>query len=190
MQRSAPLQDEDRVDSCASPTLLQRTASRDHSPRWMAAAFAGGILALGMLSAGLSFAAQPESVGSNAPQVYPALYPPDWVFWTVWLVIYPCWGAATWFVWRRRQEVNLRSFWRYFGLILIVNLAFLPISALTHGNPTILTVLDATGIILLPLTAWMYGRYARPALYWLLPMFIWGPITLALKIWLTLLNRG
>lgn len=171
------------------------TMSRQHAPhklssRWGAVAFAGAILALGMLSAGLSFAVQPEAVGSRAPQVYPPIYPPDWAFWTVWLVIYPCWGVATWLVWQRRREMDLRNFWRYFAATFALNLAFMPISALTHGNPAVLAALDATGIVLLPLAAWMYGRYSRPALYWLLPKFIWGPITLGLKIWLTLLNGG
>lgn len=176
--------------STLARTTLRHSNPRAPSPRWMVAVFAGGILTLGMLSAGLSFAAQPESVGSRAPQVYPPLYPPDWAFWAVWLVIYPCWGVATWFVWRRRGEVDLRGFWRYFAVMLAIHLAFMPISALTRGNPAVLATLDSTGIVLLPLTIWMYGRYARPARFWLLPMFIWGPITLCLKIWLTLLNRG
>ena len=171
-------------------TMPRQRAPRHRSSRWGAVAFAGGILALGLLSAGLSFAAQPEAVGSRAPQVYPPIYPPDWAFWAVWLVIYPCWGVATWLVWQRHQEVNLRNFRRFFAATLALNLAFMPIAALTRGNPAVLAALDATGIVLLPLTFWMYGRYSRLALYWLSPMFIWGPITLGLKIWLTLLNRG
>ena len=158
------------------------------SSRWFALAFAAGMLVAGMAVAMVSMIARPEAVGSNALQLYPPLYPPDWAFWAIWLIIYPCWGVATWLVWRRRSTEDLRPFWRYFALMFGTNLAFLPISALTRGNPAVLAMMDALGFVLLPVMVWMYGRYARAALYWLLPIFVWIPITLALKVWLTLLN--
>lgn len=79
--------------STVAPSATRPGTPGDLSPRWMAAAFVGGILGLGMLRAGLSFAAQPAAVGAHDPHSYPPLYPPDWAFWAVWPVIYPCWGA-------------------------------------------------------------------------------------------------
>lgn len=160
----------------------------EKSPWWMALVFAGGILLAGMLDAWLSLTVLDGGAIMQPDLKYPPIYPPAWLFWAVWLVIYPCWGVATWLVWRRRYEVDLRGFWLFFAFTLLVNMAFMPINALTRGNPLVLSAMDATGLILRPLSLWLYWRYAKATFWWLLPSTVWLPITLSLKVWLWLLN--
>jgi translocator protein len=159
-----------------------------HSFHWTAVAFALGTLCSGLLSAGLSFAAAGNHSAANPAGVLPALWPPAWVFWAVWTVIYPCWGVATWLVWRRRHGADVRGALALYTINILGALFFLPLSNLTANNPAVLTLLDANGLIGAYALAWLYTRYDRSTLWWLLPYLVWMPLTLALKIWLWLLN--
>jgi hypothetical protein len=44
-------------------------------------------------------------------------------------------------------------------------------------------VMDATGMVLAYAVAWVYSRYAKNAVWWLLPWLLWMPTTLAIKLW-------
>lgn len=147
--------------------------------------FAAGTLLLGSLAAWISFAFIPPGPALRLPSVYPPL----WMFWAVWLVIYPCWGIATWLVWQQRHTADVRGAMALYFLTLISNMLFLPIGNLSGGNPAILSLMDANGVLSSWVITWLYARYSNVATKFMLPLLIWMPITLALKIWLYLLNR-
>ena len=158
------------------------------SPRWTALVFAFGTLLSGLLSAGLSFATAGVHSAANPAGVLPLLWPPVWVFWAVWIIIYPCWGVATYLVWEKRQQADVRGALVLYAISVLGALFFLPLSNLTANNPAVLTLLDANGLIGAYALAWLYTRYDRRALVWLLPYLVWMPLTLALKLWLWWLN--
>lgn len=170
-----------------SPTLA-RSQHSPSSPWWVAWVFALGTLLAGMVSAGLSFATAGEHSAANPVGVLPPLWPPSWVFWLVWMVIYPAWGAATYRVWRHRGEADVRGALVLYALNVLGALFFLPLSNITANNPAVLTLLDANGLIGTYALAWLYTRYDKQALWWLLPYLIWMPLTLGLKTWLWVLN--
>lgn len=165
-----------------------RAGGHDGSPRWAALVFAGGTLLAGMLAAGMSYLLVPAAVGFGEGLEPPPVAPPDWAFWAVWVVIYPGLGVATWLVWRRRREADVRGPLALFALMLVGNLMFLPISNLTGGEPAVLTLMDANGFVSAYVLAWLYSRYDRATAWWLAPLLLWMPITTLLKVWLWVLN--
>ena len=151
-----------------------------------AVAFALGTLFIGFLAAWVGFTFVP----AVPPYRHlPFLYPPLWIFWAVWFVIYPAWGVATWLVWRKRNGADTRGVMVTYLLTLIGNTLFLPIGNLSGGNPAVLSLMDANGVISSWITLWLYTRYSKTAGWFLLPLIVWMPITFLLKIWLWQLNR-
>ncbi|GHF54497.1 tryptophan-rich sensory protein [Deinococcus metalli] len=169
-------------------TLIDRPTRDPSSPTWMALVFALGTLLSGMVSAVLSFATAGAHTAAEPAGILPALWPPAWVFWAVWIVIYPAWGVATFVVWRRRRETDVRGPLVLYALNVLGALFFLPLSNLTANSPAVLTLLDANGLIGAYAMAWLYTRHEKRALWWLLPYLVWMPLTLGLKTWLWLLN--
>ncbi len=155
---------------------------------WLPYAFALGTLAVGMVSAVLSFMTAGAHSASNPAGVLPSLWPPAWVFWLVWIVIYPCAGVATWRVWRQRRQFDVRGALVLYGVDILGALFFLPLSNLTANSPAVLTLLDANGLLGTSALAWLYSRYEKAAVWWLLPFLVWMPLTLTLKAWLWILN--
>lgn len=147
--------------------------------------FALGTLLSGSLAAWLSFTVIPPV---PAYAHLPWLYPPPWVFWLVWIVIYPCKGLAAWLVWRERSRADVRGAMAVFTMILIGNMLFLPIANLSGGNPLILTLMDFNGVVSSWIIFWLYRLYSKAAGWFLLPLVIWMPVTFLLKCWLWYLN--
>jgi benzodiazapine receptor len=154
----------------------------------MALLLAVGILLLGMSDALLSMLFTHGNPAKNFLYRYPPIWPADWVFWVVWIVIYPCLGVATAFIWQHRHAVPIRRALICFVVLLAVTLLFLPLSAVVQGNPIGLTLMDASAFLLSYALAWVYGRVTRMALWWLVPLLLWTPVTLLLKIWYWHLN--
>jgi len=165
--------------------IKENTESRANN-RWGAVVFALGTLTVGFVAAWIGFAFVPPV----PPYRYlPFLYPPPWAFWAIWLIIYPGWGLATWLVWRERYRADVRGVMALYIMTLIGNALFLPIGNLSGGNPAVLSLMDANGVIGSWFTYWLYTRYSKMAGWFLLPMVIWLPVTFLLKIWLWQLNR-
>lgn len=150
------------------------------------AAFVVGITAFGAGAAAIGFGL--VGAGAADQTVYPAGWPPLWLFWTVWLVIYPASGVAAWQVWLRRHDADVRGALVAFVLMNLASALFLPISSLVGGIPAVLTLMDLNGVIAVYVIAWLFSRYARSAAWWMLPYLVWMPITTALKVWLWTLN--
>jgi tryptophan-rich sensory protein len=147
---------------------------------------AAGVTAFGCSAAALGLGlADPAAA---PPLAYPALWPPLWVFWAVWLVIYPASGVAAWLIWRERRRADVRGALVAFALLNTSAALFLPISALVGGAPAVLTLMDLNGVVTVAALAWLFSRYSTTAAWWLAPYLVWMPITTALKVWLWTLN--
>jgi tryptophan-rich sensory protein len=144
-----------------------------------ALAFAGGVLAIGIISAFIGFLLTDPS---RSVQTLPTLLSlPPWFFWVVWIVIYPALGVATYLVWQTPTSLGRRMALVYFTLYLASNIAFLPINALIPGVWTAFTLDVIGGIAGIGLAVAFY-RVAPRSLPWLLPLLVWLPITTANKV--------
>ena len=157
-------------------------------PWRMAFLFAAGVLLLGMTDAMITMLVAHGNPAKNPGYHYPPIWPADWVFWVVWIVIYPCLGVATALIWQRRQTFSIQHAMVCFVVLLAVTLLFLPLSDVVQGNPVGLTLMDTSAFLLSYALAWTYGRIARLTLWWLVPLLLWTPLTLLLKIWYWRLN--
>ncbi len=124
----------------------------------------------------------------NAALRYPAIWPPDWVFWMVWLIIYPASGVAAWLVWRARSHMDVRGALTAFTLMNVASALFLPIASLAGSEPAVLTLMDANGVVQVYAIAWLFGLADRRAVSWMLPYLVWMPLTALLKLWLWTVN--
>jgi translocator protein len=158
-------------------SLIPATRSVSTS-RWMAVLFALGVLAVGAIPGRLTFALDPNATTRIGLHDVPV---PAWVFTTVWLVAYPGMGVATWLVWRTRGERDISVPIAIFIAALLQTLSFWLTNSL-HMT----AVLDAIGVLLAYTVAWVYSRYRRAAVWWLLPWLVWMPITLGIKLWVVL----
>lgn len=145
-----------------------------------AALFVVGVTAFGSGAAavGLGLDGPPNST------VLPPVWPPEWLFWAVWLVIYPASGIAAWRVWERRRVADVRGALAAFAIVNVASAMFLPVTTLTGGAPGAMTLMDLNGVVAIGILTWLFARYDRIAAYWMLPYLVWMPITSLLKIWL------
>lgn len=134
--------------------------------------FALGTLIAGMIPALIAFAFGGQAVNSVSDSALGS-------FWVVWIAIYPSMGIATWYIWRQRLDMDVSIPLVLFAASFIQGLTFW-----LSNNVQMNSVIDMTGLGLAYIVAWVYGRYSRRALYWLIPWLIWMPFTTLLKIFL------
>lgn len=139
---------------------------------------------IGMLTAYISFTLFPLDRTYNLP----AVYPPLWVFWLVWIILYPTMGLAAGHIWLQRKVADIRGAMTFYASILLTNFMFLPIANVSNGNPAIMTFMDVNGVLTSILLGWIFSRYSKTAFYWLLPLILWMPVTTIFKISLWLAN--
>jgi translocator protein len=151
------------------------TTPTPSTPKWTVFAFALGVLVVGFLPASLLFALNPNTASTIGLDAIPL---PAWTFVVVWLVIYPSMGVATWLIWKRRLEVDVRLPLVIFGAVFLQNLSFWFTNSLRMT-----AIMDATGMLWAFTLAYVYSRYSRYASWWLLPLMVWMPITLTIKLW-------
>ncbi|MDJ0755157.1 MAG: tryptophan-rich sensory protein [Ardenticatenaceae bacterium] len=148
-----------------------------------AAGFAAGMLAIGM---GVSFLAMTFlPIDVFTPQNVPEFASFGWIFWAVWIVIYPSLGVATYLIWKRRHVEDVTLPLLLFGVSLIQGFTFW-----LSDTVRMTTVIDGTGLLFSYTLAFVYYRHSKSAALWLLPLLIWMPITLILKIWLWVTQGG
>ncbi|QDK77572.1 tryptophan-rich sensory protein [Spirosoma sp. KCTC 42546] len=169
------------VQPQGSAPTMSGTGSK---PWYVLAFFAIGTLVVGMLTAYLSFSLFPF----DHTYKLPGLYPPQWLFWVVWFILYPTMGLAAGHIWLKRDEYDIRGAMIFYLSVLLTNFMFLPIANVSKGNPAIMTFMDINGILTAVLLGWLFSRYSRTAFYYLLPLILWMPITALFKILLWLSN--
>jgi translocator protein len=145
------------------------------TPRWTVFAFALGVLVIGFLPASLLFVLNPNTASTIGLDAVPL---PAWAFIVVWLIIYPSMGIATWFIWKRRLEIDVRLPLLIFAAVFLQNLSFWFTNSLRMT-----ATMDATEMLWAFTLAWVYYRYSKPASRWLLPLMVWMPITFVIKLW-------
>ncbi|MBD2020580.1 tryptophan-rich sensory protein [Leptolyngbya sp. FACHB-36] len=155
------------------------------SPWWMALVFATGILALGMLAAAWGY-----WLGSDYERqvINPPIYPPEWFFWAIWLVLYPTLGISTWYVWRQRHDPLARHALGVFAIHLLANLSWVPVVHITRSTLAVPVLMDLFVDVFVFATAIAYWRVSKLAFRWLLPYLAWNVFTTLIKIWRLLLN--
>jgi benzodiazapine receptor len=139
--------------------------------------FAIGVFSISMAIGFLAFSFLPTEIFTA--QNVPAIEPIAWLFWAVWIVIYPSIGVATYLIWKRRTIEDVALPLLLFCVLLLQNLSFW-----LSNTVRMTTVIDATGLFLSYTLAYSYYRHSKAAALWLLPLLIWMPITLTIKIWL------
>lgn len=170
--------------------VLHEQKNRQHderSPGWMVVVFAIGTLAIGMLAAGWGYSL---SSGYEQQVINPPIYPPDWFFWAIWLILYPLLGVSTWFVWRRRQESPARTALVVFAVHFLANLSWVPVVHAMRSTLAVPVLMDIFVDLFVFTTAIAYWRASEMAFCWLLPYLAWNVFTTFIKIWRLLLNVG
>ena len=141
----------------------------------MPALFAAIALILGFLPAALTFALRKnaaEEVGLSQLSV------PAWVFIAVWAIIYPSLGVAAWQI----LTTDDRSGGILVPAVVLV-VGFLQTTAFWFTDSLRATaVTDATGVLVSIAATVVIGSTSPSAAPWLLPLLIWMPVTLILKL--------
>ena len=163
------------------PNNARKPSVNVYTPWWLPLSFAGSVLGVGVTVAFLSIL---SSQGGGSAQEISAGPLPGWVFWAVWLIIYPAMGVSTFLVWRKRREADVRLPLALSAVAFLQNLSFW----LSRSLGTTVAI-DAIGLVLAYFTAWVYSRTSRAAATWLLPWLVWMPITTVLKFWMWVYAR-
>lgn len=145
------------------------------TPPWTALVFALATLLLGMLPAGLTFALDRGAAGRLGLDAVPI---PAWLFTTIWMIIYPGMGVASWQIWRQRARVDVSVPLTIFSAGMLQSFSFWLTNSLRMT-----ALIDATGVLLACTVAYVYSRFVKGAIWWLLPWLVWMPITLSVKLW-------
>ncbi|MBC8151371.1 MAG: tryptophan-rich sensory protein [Bacteroidetes bacterium] len=174
-----------KTTSLIEGNKISYSAESTGSEKWKVLAFFSlGTLVVGMLTAYVSFALFPL----DRTYTLPIVYPPLWVFWLVWLILYPTMGLAAGHIWLKRTEFDVRGTMTFYVSILLTNFMFLTIANLSNGNPAIMTIMDLNGILTALLLGWLFSRHSKTAFYYLLPLILWMPVTATFKILLWMAN--
>lgn len=142
--------------------------------KWMGVWFSLGTLVVVMIAAGLGFYYSPPNESLQTA-------PGDSFFWTAWLIVLPTWGIATWLVWLKRNEADIRGAMIVYVWFLLGIISFFPLTAATDQSVLAIFISDVMGILQSIFILWLYSRYSKAAIYWLIPLIVWFPITTLIK---------
>jgi hypothetical protein len=149
-------------------------ATRYTSARRGDVVWAGSVLLAGLAPALAALLGRPATADATASAVDG---PFAWLFWAVWLVIYPAFGVAARRIWLHRHSPGGG---RAVGVAIAAfssTLAFWLVDSLAE-----IATIDAIGLVLAYALAFTARRAAPSAVTWLVPLLVWMPITTALKI--------
>ncbi|HEY1935619.1 MAG TPA: TspO/MBR family protein [Acetobacteraceae bacterium] len=104
-----------------------------------------------------------------ASLIHPPGTPPDWVFGSVWGVLYVMLGVAGWLVWRRAGAGGALRLW---GWQLAVNAMWTPAFFGLH-KPVLALAVIAVLLALVALTIHRFARVQRLAAALMVPYFAW-----------------
>ena len=162
-------------------TLTETNNEKNNKPLLF---FSVTTLVAGQLIGFLSFKFFPVERTYNLPEIYP----PTWMFPAIWCILYPCMGLSIGYIWQLRKQIDIRAVFICYLIMLTANLLFVPIMNLCNGDPGVMTLMDLNGVISSILFGWLCSGYSKKAFYWSLPLMIWMPITLIIKITLWMAN--
>ncbi|MER5872720.1 TspO/MBR family protein [Streptomyces sp. NPDC002044] len=110
----------------------------------------------------------------------PAWAPPGWVFGPVWTVLYAAIAVAAWLVWRHPDRARARNALAWWGVQLVLNLAWTPLffGARQFG----LALLDIVLLLVaVTITLVRFQRLSRAAALLFLPYLLWVAFATALN---------
>lgn len=146
------------------------------SEKWTAILFLLSTSLIGNAPAILTFAFDPSAshrIGLTE------IFIPGWVFTTVFIFNYAGMGIATWMIWRKRRVADVSVPLVVFAAAFIETLLFWATDSLRMT-----ATIDVIGLTLAYTVAWVYSRYEKAAVWWLIPWLVWMPFTTAVKLWL------
>ena len=114
-------------------------------------------------------------LAAGSPQAWflsltrPPATPPGWLFGSAWMLLSALIGIAAWLVWRTGGEARPLRLW---GWQVLVSAAWAPAFFGLHAPGLALATLPPL-IVLVAVTAAMFGRRVRPAGLLMLPYLGW-----------------
>lgn len=160
--------------------LTVRPTAVEQPSRALSAGLAVGLLMVGFASAGIGGSLSSRSIADTANDPTTSITVPQWIFWAVWLVIYPALGVAASILWTaRRTDAGFGAL-----LLLLVNMVFnlavVPVAVL-GDDVRIIAILDLVGLVAACSLAFACRRVSATAFRWTTPYLVWMPITVSLK---------
>ncbi|MEZ4452916.1 MAG: TspO/MBR family protein [Nannocystaceae bacterium] len=128
---------------------------------------------LGLLGSGWPLLLWPPPAGDTGL--------PPLAFVGVWMVLFPCFGAASARVWRSGEGARARLALATGGCALAVLVAFMPVACAAQ-EPWVTAAMDLLGLVTVGLAGWAYRTVSAAAARWLAPVIAWMPVTCALSL--------
>ena len=160
--------------------MAKNSTTIDTQTRWFGALpFILGCIAIGFLGSYLGGAFKKQQWYDDSPK--PILWPPQWVFPTVWIGNYTFMGLAVWQIWRKRRVSSFITTFNVFMIHLLHNFIF--IAAVNRvQKKSFYVLMDFIGLSSGVVTAWLFGRIAKSARLLMLPYICWLCFTTFIKI--------
>jgi tryptophan-rich sensory protein len=111
----------------------------------------------------------------------PALWPPQWVFPTVWIGNYTLMGMATWQVWRHRRKTNVIRPLAVFVAHLLHNFSFLPVVNYVKRKD-VYVLMDSIGLFGGLVTTAEYAKVSQGSGLLMFPYVCWLLFTTFIKV--------
>lgn len=163
------------IPSMLAPTLRARIVG------------AIALLSLGMVAAGLGYGLFGPS--DDAGLANPPAWPQRWMFWAIWLVLYPAAGVAGAWLWADRCSGRASATaWRLYAVSVMIALAWVPVVQASGSRLVMPVIMDIIGLAIGLAAFVAAARVNRRAMFWLIPINVWGLLTTVLKVWRLLLN--
>jgi translocator protein len=141
--------------------------------------FVVGCITLGFLGSFIGGAFQKQPWYDESPK--PAIWPPQWVFPTVWIGNYICMGLASWHVWQCRQKRSVGKPLTIFALHLLHNFSFIPL-VYHFKQKSVYVLMDMIGLGSGLVTMGAFARVSRIAGWLMLPYMGWLCFTTGIKV--------
>lgn len=125
-----------------------------------------GPLALVLIGNALIFAAG-WNVGD--PRQQAAITPPGWFVGLMWVIIYPMWGAARWYVWQTGLAGQRRS--RWIAALIGWGLAYPIVTGL--GGVGVAAIANVISLALVLIAAWQARGVTKRAFWLIAPSVLW-----------------
>lgn len=146
-----------------------------------AAGWGAGLLAVGWGAAAWGLGLQGASIADTAADPVTPVWVPMWVFWAVWVVVYPALGVAGAVLVAHRGRADVAPPLVLLGLTVLLATLFVPVSVLAD-DVRVTALLDVLGLASAAALGWACARVSRGALLAVVPALVWMPVTTGLKL--------
>jgi len=120
--------------------------------------------------------------------IQPSFAPPGWIFGPVWTLLYALMGYASYRIWKRRNNYNVKSALTYYGLQLVFNFAW-SLIFFRFALRGIALVEILILLLLIVITTIKFYKIDRFAAYMLFPYIAWVSFATILNYAVWILNK-